>query len=155
VLGASLVVVAALICSSIRHARPHHARDGGKPELARVNGIDVDRVVAWTWALAAALAAMAGVFLGLTVQLRPEMGFNLLLALFAAAILGGAGSMIGAVVGGLLVGITENLSVMVISSGYRQAVPFVLLGVMLYFRPHGLFETFMTLETVSWRRAIA
>jgi branched-chain amino acid transport system permease protein len=47
--------------------------------------------------------------------------------------------MIGAVVGGLIVGIAENLSVMVISSGYRQAVPFVLLVAMLYFRPHGLF----------------
>ena len=109
------------------------------PDLARVSGVDVDRVVAWTWALAAALAAMAGVFLGLTVQLRPEMGFNLLLALFAAAILGGNGSLIGAVVGGLLVGLAENLSVMVISSGYRQAVPFVLLVVMLFIRPQGLF----------------
>jgi branched-chain amino acid transport system permease protein len=67
------------------------------------------------------------------------MGFNVLLSLFAAAILGGSGSMIGAVIGGLLVGIAENLSVMVISSGYRQAVPFVLLVAMLYFRPHGLF----------------
>ena len=109
------------------------------PDLARVSGVDVDRVVAWTWALAAALAAMAGVFLGLTVQLRPEMGFNLLLELFAAAILGGNGSLIGAVVGGLLVGLAENLSVMVISSGYRQAVPFVLLVVMLFIRPQGLF----------------
>jgi branched-chain amino acid transport system permease protein len=140
VLGASFVIVAAL------HLFLKYATLGltmrataESPELARVNGIDVDRVVAWTWALAAALAAMAGVFLGLTVQLRPEMGFNVLLSLFAAAILGGAGSMIGAVVGGILVGVAENLSVMVISSGYRQAVPFVLLVAMLYFRPHGLF----------------
>lgn len=109
------------------------------PDLARVNGVDVDRIVGWTWSIAAALAAMAGVFLGLTVQLRPEMGFNLLLSLFAAAILGGNGSLIGAVLGGLLVGLAENLSVMVISAGYRQAVPFVLLVVMLYVRPQGLF----------------
>jgi branched-chain amino acid transport system permease protein len=140
VLAATLVIVAVL------HLFLRYATAGlimrataESPDLARVNGIDVDRVVAWTWALAAGLAAMAGVFLGLTVQLRPEMGFNILLSLFAAAILGGSGSMIGAVVGAMIVGIAENLSVMVISSGYRQAVPFLLLVAMLYFRPHGLF----------------
>src|SRR5438105_757528 len=86
VLGASLVVVAAL------HLFLKYATLGltmrataESPELARVNGIDVDRVIAWTWALAAALAAMAGAFLGLTVQLPPEMGFNLLLDQVAAA----------------------------------------------------------------------
>jgi branched-chain amino acid transport system permease protein len=108
-------------------------------ELARVNGIDVARMLVWTWALSAGLAAMAGVFLGLTVQLRPEMGFNLLLAVFAAAILGGTGSLAGAVVGGLIVGLAENLSVMVVPSGYRPAIPFLVMIAMLYFKPTGLF----------------
>src|SRR5262249_14643990 len=139
-LGVSVVIVVAL------HLFLKYATLGltmrataESPELARVNGIDVDRIVGWTWALAAALAAMGGVFLGLTVQLRPEMGFNVLLSLFAAAILGGTGSMMGAGRGGLLVGMGETLSLMVISSGYRQGVPFVLLVGMLYFGPHGLF----------------
>jgi branched-chain amino acid transport system permease protein len=109
------------------------------PNLALVNGIDVERMLAWTWALSAGLAAMAGVFFGLTAQLRPEMGFNLLLSLFAAAILGGSGSLIGAVVGGLLVGLAENVSVLFISPGYKPAIPFVLMVAMLYFRPTGLF----------------
>lgn len=109
------------------------------PVLARVSGIDVERVTRATWFLSGALAAMAGVFLGLTVQLRPEMGFNLLLPLFAATILGGVGSVIGAVVGGLLVGLAENLSVIVLSPGYKAAVPFLLLILVLLLRPTGLF----------------
>ncbi len=66
-------------------------------------------------------------------------GFNLLLALFAAAILGGAGSLIGAVVGGLMVGLAENLSVLFISPGYKQAMPFLVLLAVLFVRPQGLF----------------
>jgi branched-chain amino acid transport system permease protein len=141
-----LILAAAFLLVIALHLFLRHTRLGlalrataESPDLARVNGIDVDRMLAWTWALSAGLAAMAGVFFGLTVQLRPEMGFNLLLALFAAAILGGAHSLIGAVVGGLLVGLAENLSVLVISPGYKQAVPFVLMVAMLYFRPTGLF----------------
>ncbi|MBV1693234.1 MAG: branched-chain amino acid ABC transporter permease [Hyphomicrobiales bacterium] len=109
------------------------------PALARVCGIEVEKVIRWTWVLSGALAAMAGVFLGLTPQLHPEMGFSILLALFAAAILGGTGSLIGAVVGGLLVGLAENLSVLVVSAGYKTAMPFVLLLLVLFFRPQGLF----------------
>jgi branched-chain amino acid transport system permease protein len=109
------------------------------PALAQVCGVQVEGVVRWTWFISGGLAAMAGVFLGLTPQVHPEMGFNLLLALFAAAILGGAGSLIGAVVGGLLVGLAENLSVLVISPGYKQAMPFLVLLAVLFVRPQGLF----------------
>jgi branched-chain amino acid transport system permease protein len=109
------------------------------PALARVCGIEVNKVIRLTWMASGALAAAAGVFAGLTVQLRPEMGFNLLLSLFTAAILGGAGSLIGGVVGGLAVGLAENLSVLVIPAGYKQAMPFLLLLLVLVFRPQGLF----------------
>lgn len=109
------------------------------PALARACGIRVEAVIRWTWVISGALAAMAGVFLGLTPQLHPEMGSSLLLALFAAAILGGVGSLIGAVVGGLLVGLAENLSLLVVSTGYKTAMPFVLLLLVLFFRPQGLF----------------
>ncbi len=67
------------------------------------------------------------------------MGFSVLLALFAAAILGGVGSLIGAVVGGLLVGLAENLSVLVVGAGYKTAMPFLLLLLVLFFRPQGIF----------------
>jgi branched-chain amino acid transport system permease protein len=95
-------------------------------------------VVRWTWILGGAGAAIAGVLYGMTVQLRPELGFSLILPLFAAAILGGTGSMYGAVIGGLLVGLSENLAVMVIPTGYKPAVPFLLILLILYVRPQGL-----------------
>jgi branched-chain amino acid transport system permease protein len=109
------------------------------PALAQVCGIEVDAVVRLTWVISGALAAFAGVFTGLTPQLHPEIGFNLLLSLFAAAILGGAGSLAGAVVGGFLVGLAENLSLLLISPGYKGAMPFLLLLVILITRPQGLF----------------
>ena len=109
------------------------------PVLARVCGIETEKAIRWTWIVSGMLAAAGGVFLGLTVQLRPEMGFNLLLAIFTAAILGGSGSLFGAAIGGLAVGLAENLSLLIIPSGYKAAVPFVLLMLVLYFRPQGLF----------------
>ena len=109
------------------------------PSLASACGIDVDAVIRWTWILGGVGAAIAGVLYGLTVQLRPELGFSLLLPLFAAVILGGTGSMYGAVVGGLIVGLAENLSVMVIPASYKPAIPFLLILLILYLKPKGLF----------------
>lgn len=109
------------------------------PELARVNGLNTRTVVRWTWVIGASLATIAGVLYGLTVQLRPEIGFHLLLPLFAAVVLGGVGNVFGAVVGGLIVGMAESLSVLVVPAGYKMAVPFVILLVVLYVRPTGLF----------------
>jgi branched-chain amino acid transport system permease protein len=109
------------------------------PQLARVTGIDVDRVIRATWIIGAVLAAVAGVFSGLTVQLRPQLGFDLLLPLFAAAILGGIGSVYGAVAGGLIVGLAESLSVPLIGAEYRAATAFVVLIAILLVRPTGLF----------------
>jgi branched-chain amino acid transport system permease protein len=109
------------------------------PQLARVAGIDVDRVIRATWIIGAVLAAVAGVFSGLTVQLRPQLGFDLLLPLFSAAILGGIGSVYGAVAGGLVVGLAESLSVPLIGAEYRAATAFVVLIAILLVRPTGLF----------------
>ncbi|SMC71500.1 branched-chain amino acid ABC transporter permease [Rhizobium sp. RU36D] len=107
--------------------------------LSQVCGIDIRNVVRWTWMLGGALAALAGIFAGLTVQIRPELGFNMLLALFAAAILGGSGNLFGAVAGGLIVGLSESLSTLVLPTGYKAAIPFVLLLIVLSMRPQGLF----------------
>ncbi|MBX2884464.1 MAG: branched-chain amino acid ABC transporter permease [Granulosicoccus sp.] len=109
------------------------------PDLARVSGVNVNNAIRWVWVIGASGAAISGVLYGLTVQLRPELGFSLILPLFAAAILGGAGSLYGAVIGGLLVGLSENLSVMIIPTTYKPAVPFLLILLVLYFRPQGLF----------------
>ncbi|UUP15909.1 branched-chain amino acid ABC transporter permease [Nitratireductor thuwali] len=109
------------------------------PELARVNGLDTRAVVRWTWVIGASLAAVSGVLYGLSVQLRPEIGFHLLLPLFAAVILGGVGNVFGAVLGGLVIGLAESFAVLVVPAGYKMAVPFIILLAVLYLRPTGIF----------------
>ena len=109
------------------------------PQLARVAGIDPERVLRATWIIGGALAALAGVFAGLTVQLRPTLGLDLLLPLFAAVILGGIGSVWGAVIGGLIVGLAESAAVSVVGAEYRAAAAFVVLIAILLLRPNGLF----------------
>ncbi len=109
------------------------------PALARVSGIDPERVLRATWVLGAVLAAVAGVMAGVTVQLRPTMGVEMLLPLFAAVILGGMGSVWGAVLGGLVVGLAESASVTVVGAEYRAAAAFVVLIAILIVRPTGLF----------------
>ena len=109
--------------------------------LAGVTGIDTAFAVRLTWIVSAALAALAGVLYGVTVQVRPDMGLNLLLPLFTSAILGGVGSVPGAVLGALLISLTESLLALVMPGEYRPLVPFVLLLLVLYARPQGLFPT--------------
>jgi branched-chain amino acid transport system permease protein len=109
------------------------------PQLARVAGIDPERVLRATWVIGAMLAAVAGVFAGLTVQLRPTLGLDLLLPLFAAVILGGIGSVWGAVLGGLIVGLAESAAVHVVGAEYRAAAAFAVLILILLVRPTGLF----------------
>lgn len=109
------------------------------PSLAGVYGIDVGRVIRVTWIIGAGLACVAGVTSGLLVQIRPYMGFDLLLPLFAAAILGGVGSIPGAVIGGLIIGLAEAFTVQFIGAEWRAGVAFVVLVLVLLVRPTGLF----------------
>ena len=108
------------------------------PTLARVAGVDVERVIRATWIIAGILATASGVMLGVTVQIRPFMGFDLLLPLFAAAILGGIGSMPGAMLGGLIVGVAEAAAVQFVGADYRAAVAFLILIAVLLVKPSGL-----------------
>jgi branched-chain amino acid transport system permease protein len=139
-LGLTAVLVAAL---HLLLTRSHIGRamraTSENPVLARVVGIDVARVIRTTWLIGGALACAAGVMLGLTVQIRPYMGFDLLLPLFAAAILGGIGSVPGAVIGGLIVGLAEAAAVQLIGANYRAAVAFLLILAVLMIRPTGIF----------------
>lgn len=111
------------------------------PDLARTCGIVVTDVARWTWMIGGTLVAVAGVLLALQSQLKPELGFVLLLPIFAAAILGGIGSPIGALVGGLSVGVISEVTVAlgVISPGYKTSVAFVVLILIILIRPSGLF----------------
>ena len=108
------------------------------PALARAAGVDVDMTIRFAWALGGALASAAGVMLGLLVQIRPFMGFDLLLPLFAAAILGGIGSVPGAFFGALIIGLGEALTVQIAGAEWRAAVAFMVLIAVLLIRPSGM-----------------
>jgi branched-chain amino acid transport system permease protein len=108
------------------------------PALLAVTGIDPASVARATCLIGGGLAAVAGVFLGLIVQVRPWLGFELLLPLFAAVILGGVGSVYGALGGSLIVGLAEALAVPLIGAEYRAAVAFLVLLAVLLVRPAGL-----------------
>jgi branched-chain amino acid transport system permease protein len=109
------------------------------PHLAWVCGIDTAHVTAWTWVLGAALAAAAGVLYGIDAQLRPDMGWSFLLPFFAAVVLGGIGSPLGAAVGGLILGVVQQVSTAFLLPTYKPAVAFLVLIILLLVRPRGLF----------------
>jgi branched-chain amino acid transport system permease protein len=137
-LSAVLVVAVHLLLTRTRIGRAMRAVSEN-PELAGVAGIEVRQVVRIVWLLGAGLAAVAGVMSGLIVQIRPQMGLDLLLPLFAAAILGGIGSVPGAMLAGLVVGISEAAAVQFAGAEWRGAVAFAILVLVLLLRPQGLF----------------
>lgn len=109
-------------------------------ELARVSGINIDRVILYTWIIGAALAAAAGVLGGLENKfITPNSGWEMLLPIFAAVILGGIGSPYGAIAGGMIIGLSEEISTAFISTAYKPAVPFVIMVAVLLIKPRGLF----------------
>ena len=136
--AAMLVVAVHLLLSRTPVGRAMRAVSEN-PQLAGVAGIDTRKVIRIVWLLGAALACIAGVSAGLLVQIRPQMGLDLLLPLFAAAILGGIGSVPGAMLAGLVVGLSEAFAVQLIGAEWRSAVAFVILVLVLLLRPQGLF----------------
>jgi neutral amino acid transport system permease protein len=108
-------------------------------ELAETSGIDTSRVILYTWIFAGALAGLAGVMAAATTEVRPELGFELLLPIFAAVILGGIGDAFGALVGGLVLGVIIEWSTMFIDARWKVTIGFVALIVVLMVRPQGIF----------------
>jgi branched-chain amino acid transport system permease protein/neutral amino acid transport system permease protein len=107
--------------------------------LATVAGINTERMIVWVWGIAATLIAIAGILYGIETQLRPEMGWIFLLPLFAAIILGGKGSITGALAGGLVLGIAQQVSTAWLLPTYKPAVAFIIMILVLLFRPKGIF----------------
>ena len=108
-------------------------------DASRLMGISTDRIIAITFALGSALAAAAGVLIGMQIpKIDPLMGIMYGLKAFVAAVLGGIGSIPGAVLGGLLIGISEVMVVGYLSSTYREAIAFGILILVLILRPQGL-----------------
>lgn len=109
-------------------------------EAARLMGISVNRVIAFTFIISGVLACISGNLVGMYYQtVDITMGASIGMKTFASAILGGVGVLPGAMVGGLVVGVIETFSAGYISSGYRDAISFVVLILVLLIKPSGLF----------------
>lgn len=140
VLVAALVLMAAFHLVLTRTTFGYALRAVAEnPALAQVSGVNLKRMIVAVWMIGGALSAAAGVFYTLTNQLTPLLGHTFLLPVFAATIVGGIGSVYGAVLGGFIVGIASGLSLMVLPSGYTPAMPFLLILAVLLVRPQGLF----------------
>lgn len=138
-----IVVIASLLALAVVFRRTRIGRAmraiADDPNLAAVRGIDRDRVIRWTWIISAAMTAVGGTLIGLDSVIDPQMGWNYIVIVFAAAILGGIGNPMAAVPGALLLGVVEELSVLVIPPAYKTAVAFAVMSVLLLIRPAGLF----------------
>ena len=108
-------------------------------DLARIRGIDTDRLVIYVTALGGTVAGIAGIMLGLESQVTPSLGFTFLIPVFAAVILGGIGDPVGAVVAGLAIGIAQKVSLVIIPSEYTPAIALLVLIIGLLTRPDGVF----------------
>lgn len=109
-------------------------------DLAETTGLDTGKIIVVTWGVGGALAGLAGALYVLsTGAFDPQFGFTLLLPLFAAVILGGAGSPYGAIVGGLVIGIAEEGSTLFVAPGWKVVVAFGVLILALLIRPEGVF----------------
>ena len=108
-------------------------------DLAETAGIDTSRVILYTWIFAGGLAGLAGVMAGAVTDVRPELGFGLLLPIFAAVILGGIGDAFGALAGGIVLGLVIEWSTLFIEFRWKTAVGFVVLIIVLIVRPQGIF----------------
>jgi branched-chain amino acid transport system permease protein len=109
-------------------------------EMASMLGVRIDRVFSFTFGLGSAMAAVSGVLLGVIFTLKPTMGEFAVTRAFAVVILGGMGSFPGAIVGGLILGVSENLAAAYISSGFKDAIAFMLIVLILIFKPAGLIS---------------
>ncbi|MEH2385015.1 MAG: branched-chain amino acid ABC transporter permease [Nostoc sp.] len=109
-------------------------------DLARISGINVDRVIFWTWLIAGTLTSLGGSMYGLITAVRPNMGWFLILPLFASVILGGIGNPYGAIAAALIIGIVQEISTPWLGSQYKQGVALLIMILVLLIRPKGLFK---------------
>ncbi len=108
--------------------------------LARMSGIDSDKVIMWMWFIGIGLAGAAGILYGLETTIRPNMGWFLILPMFAAVILGGIGNPYGAMVGGMVIGLSQELSMLILPPEYKMGVSLGIMIIVLLIKPEGLFK---------------
>ena len=141
-----VVIIVAVICMFLVHFILKKTTIGkamralsDNIDLAKVSGIDVDLVIRYTWVIGVALAAVGGILYGLLTNINPNMGWFGLLPVFAAAILGGIGNPYGAMAGGIIIGLTQELSTLILPTEYKLAVGFVIMIAVLLIKPEGVF----------------
>jgi neutral amino acid transport system permease protein len=122
---ASMLLVHAILSRTILGKSMRALADN--PNLARISGINVDRVIRYTWMVSTGLAALAGIMFGLITHLNPNMGWSIILPMFAAAILGGIGNAYGAMAGGMIIGLAQEISTAFLPAEYKIAVSFAIM----------------------------
>ena len=111
------------------------------PDLAASSGISVNAIIGVVWALCGALAALGGILYGLSLTVRFDMGFVLLLSMFAAVVLGGLGNAYGAILGAIIIGVVQETSGLFIDTAFKFVVALAVLILVLLIRPQGILGT--------------
>ena len=138
--GLAVLAVAAVFCILFLTSAGRRLRAvADNPELARTSGIDVGNSMMLLWVLVGFLSGVGGMIVGIKTVVVPDIGWNILLPAFAAAILGGVGNLPGALIAGLLLGVVQELSSPIVGFVYKQAIAFGVLVLVLAVRPQGLF----------------
>lgn len=139
ILSASLIIFAVLwfIVDRTKMGKAIRAV-ADDPIGASVSGIYPEKVILYAFAIGSALAGMAGVLISLETNIEPTMGLNAILKGIIASIIGGIGSIPGAVLGGLFLGIVENLGIWKIQAGWKDTIAFTVLIIFLLLRPEGI-----------------
>ncbi len=135
------IVLMILLNLYLKHAKLGKAMRATSDEMtmAAVVGIQVDRVISYVFGIGSGMAAVAGILIAFETNLSPTMGFVLGIKAFAAAVVGGIGSVRGAMVGGFIIGFAENFGIWYIPTGYKHSVAFIILVLVLLIRPSGIF----------------
>jgi len=134
------VAITLLLAAFFRFARTGKAMRAVaiNPEAATLMGVRVNGIYRWAWAISATIGASAGLLVAPVVGINPEVG-QLILRGLVAAVLGGFTSIQGAVVGGIVVGLLETFASITVGSTFKNLTPFIVLMLLLIFRPYGLF----------------
>ena len=109
------------------------------PMAASIVGINTNRLILSSFAIGSALAGVAGILISLETNIEPTMGFPAILKGIIASIIGGAGNIPGAMLGGFLLGLAENLGIWKIQAGWKDCISFLILIIFLLLRPGGIF----------------
>ena len=146
----AIIALTAMICVFFILRRTSMGRRmraiADNPQLAQASGIPAVRVMAVLWLISGGLAGLSGFLLGLKSVISPEMGWDLLLPAFAATILGTVGNPLGAVIGGVLIGIAQEVSTPFVGFTYKIAIGYVVMLIILLIRPGGLFSSRMRIR---------